>query len=93
MPVESILRNNYVKYTSVHLRLLLWLGVIILIIFDWRSTFIIIIGAIIALLCANKCVQWAIEKKKDKNIAYFIGFVFGLLGLIVYSIYLAIVEK
>jgi cobalamin synthase len=37
--------------------------------------------------CGNQCVTWATKLKKSQNWAFFIGYVFGLLGLLVYWIF------
>lgn len=46
-----------------------------------------LLGVVIALGCAYKCGNWAVEIKKSPNWAYVIGFVFGLFGLLGYYIY------
>ena len=45
--------------------------------------FVIFIGFV----CGNQCVSWATQIKKSKNVAFFIGFVSGLSGLLGYWIY------
>lgn len=46
-----------------------------------------LIGGFIALACGSKCSKWAREINKSMNWAYAIGFLFSLLGLLVYFIY------
>ena len=46
-----------------------------------------LIGLIIGFACGNKCISWATKIKKSKNWAFFIGFFFGLFGLLGYWIY------
>ena len=52
-----------------------------------------IIGAFIALYCANKNARWAFEIDKNVNIGYVIGFIFGLVGLLGYWLYYKIKIK
>lgn len=47
----------------------------------------ILIGSFIAVLCGNKCAEWAVKIKKSPNWAYCIGLFFMLLGLLEYYIY------
>ena len=42
---------------------------------------------IITIICGYKCSRWAVKIKRNPNIAYVIGFLFGLLGLLVYYVY------
>lgn len=46
-----------------------------------------LIGGIIGIACGIKCSKWAGEIKKSPNVAYVIGFIFSLLGLLAYWIY------
>ena len=50
-------------------------------------SFGIIIGAGVTLYCGSKCYEWAHELKNNKILAFFIGFIFGLFGLLGYWIY------
>ena len=46
-----------------------------------------LIGALIGFACGSKCYKWAREIGSKGNLAFFIGFFFGLLGLLFYYIY------
>jgi len=52
-----------------------------------------IIFTIIWFFCANKCVEFSNRINKSNNWAFFIGFVFGLIGLLGYWIYYKINYK
>lgn len=49
--------------------------------------FVNLIGGIIALACGDKCSVWALKINENLNVAYVIGFLFGLFGLLGYWIY------
>lgn len=44
------------------------------------------IGALVAVYCGNKNVSWASEINRSANLAFLIGIVFGLIGLLAYWI-------
>jgi len=48
---------------------------------------ILLISFFICHLCGNQCAKWAKEINKSQNVAYVIGFSFGVIGLIIYSFY------
>lgn len=52
-----------------------------------------ILAAIVAVVCGRKNYKWAIEIKKNGNIAFAIGAFFGLFGLLGYYIYYRIKRK
>ena len=47
----------------------------------------ILIGGGIAILCGNKCAEFSNRINKNQNLAYIVGFLFCLLGLLGYWIY------
>ncbi len=49
--------------------------------------FIVFIAGLVGIACGNKCSKWAIEIKKSPNVAYAFGFLFILLGLLIYWTY------
>jgi len=51
------------------------------------ASFWLLVAFLIAITCANICSGWASRIKESPNIAYSIGFLFGLLGLVGYWIY------
>lgn len=51
------------------------------------TVFALIPGIIGIMWCAKKNVEWASKINKNKNIAYAIGFLFNLLGTLMYWIY------
>lgn len=51
------------------------------------AVFFLGIGFAISFACADKCMDWAVKIKKDVNIAYLVGFLFGLVGLLGYWLY------
>jgi len=51
------------------------------------SSFWTLVGGLINIACGKKNAKWALKIKRSMNIAYIIGFVFGLLGLLGYWIY------
>jgi len=52
-----------------------------------------IISGIIGIWCGGKCASWAVKIKKSPNWAYVIGFILGLVGLLIYYIYYKIKSK
>jgi len=46
-----------------------------------------IVGACISLFSAFKCRQWAIKIKSNETLAWFIGLLLSVLGLIGYYLY------
>lgn len=62
----------------------------------WEGYFIggvYFLGGFIAIWCGNKCANYAVKIKKSPNWAYYEGFIFSLLGLLVYYIYYRIKSK
>lgn len=51
------------------------------------ATIFSVIGILIALYCADKCSKWASEIDKSINLAYAMGFSFGLVTLLLYWFY------
>ena len=49
--------------------------------------FVNLLGGAIALGCGDKCSEWAFKINENLNVAYLIGFLFGLFGLLGYWIY------
>jgi len=49
--------------------------------------FFVVIPLAIGLMCAYKNSKWAKEINKSKNVAYIIGYLFGLVGLVGYFVY------
>ncbi len=84
---------NKTKEVSLWLRILLYVIVglgILASFFDGSLSILTFIGIGIALLCAEKCSKWANEIDKNMNWAYALGFALGLVGLIIYHIYIDI---
>ena len=52
-----------------------------------------IMPMVIGIFCGNKCAKWASKIKKSPNVAYIVGFIFALLGLLGYWIYYKIKSK
>ncbi len=46
-----------------------------------------LIAAVIGWSCANKCAGWAHKINKNNTVAFFIGGVFNLIGLLIYWLY------
>ena len=51
-----------------------------------------VLGAFIAVGCGHKCADFANRIGKSVNFAYAIGFVLGLLGLLIYWLYYKFVK-
>jgi len=51
------------------------------------ATIPMVIGALIAVYCANKNSEWALKIGKSLNFAFLVGIFSGLLGLLWYGIY------
>jgi hypothetical protein len=78
---ETFTIMAWLRYGSYFLAALSILGGLV------EPNFGYIIGAFIALGCANKCASWAHRIGKSVNLAYGIGFFLGLVGLFGYWIY------
>ncbi len=45
------------------------------------------IGSLVAFSCAGKCVEWSEKIDAGPNFAYAVGFIGGVVGLLIYWIY------
>ena len=54
------------------------------------ATASVLVPGIIAIFCGKKNADWASKIKKSLNVAFIIGFLFSLLGLLGYYIYFKI---
>ncbi len=64
-----------------------WIIVVVLILISLGNLFFAMIGLAIGFACGYKNYEWAREIKKNTDIAFLIGYCFGLLGLLGYWIY------
>lgn len=68
-----------------------WMWIVIIIFGLYTILELGLIWGIIAfgiwIACSNKCVEWSTKINKNKNFAFFIGLILGLLGLLGYWIY------
>lgn len=69
-----------------------WIVVIFNII-NTRFSFSVFVSGILALWFAKLCAGWASKIKGNPNVAYIIGFIFSLFGLLGYYIYYRIKSK
>ncbi|MEA3429721.1 MAG: hypothetical protein U9R08_00450 [Nanoarchaeota archaeon] len=47
----------------------------------------VILSGLIGMGCASLCYKWAVRIKSSPGLAYVLGFIFGLFGLLGYYIY------
>ena len=59
---------------------------------DFMEIISIFIGLFILLYCSKKCFELALEIKKSTTLAYIIGILFSLLGLLDYWIYYKMIK-
>jgi len=81
-------RKKLKSVTDVSLNLiaLSWAIVFVLIIKTLISgwTIFLVFGGLVGIFCGKKCSELALEMKKSVNVAYTIGFLFGVFALIFY---------
>lgn len=68
---------------SLWILLIAYLLSLLLLIINLMSLILVLLS----LACAVDCVKLAKRMKKNNDIAYIIGFIFSLIGLIIYWIY------
>lgn len=73
------------KYISTWLSVIIYF-LIISEIYFFGFTFLYVITTLMALVWGDKCSEWASKIKKNVDIAYIVGFLFGFLGFVVYWI-------
>jgi len=60
---------------------------------DYGEVLVALIGGFIVIKCAEKNAEWASKINKSMKIAYIIGFMLGIFGLLGYFIYYKIKRK
>jgi hypothetical protein len=48
-----------------------------------------VLAGLIPIACGNQCSKWAHKMHKNPNAAFILGWLLGLLGLLIYGIYYA----
>lgn len=81
----TTINKKEIEQNDYHLPTWAWIIVIVIgILYIVGGSLVGLIFLVIDIIIGFKCMDWASQIKADKTWAFFVGFLFGLIGMLIY---------